>query len=69
MNGIPRERDPNLVKLENDVFGKMTQKLRESLPLEVQDQPKKSDTTHVSFEDALRELSSLDSLEPTEDKS
>ena len=47
----------------------MTQKLRESLPPEVQDQPKKSDTTHVSFEDALRELSSLDSLKPTDDKS
>ena len=69
MKGIPRERDPNLVKLENDVFGKMTQKLQESLPPEVVNKPPESNTKHVSYEDALRELSSIDSLESTDDKS
>ena len=69
MNGIPRERDPNLIKLENDVFSKMSEKLREALPPEAIDKPKQLDTTFVSVEDALKELSSLNSLESTDNKS
>ena len=57
MNGIPRERDPNLIKLENDVFGKMNQELQKELP----NLPKSQETNvkFVSVEDAIRELSDI----------
>ena len=66
-NGIPasRERDPNQVKLENDVFTKM----HAAIP-----QPKKEEKTQpevniqpVGLEQALREL--LDGVESLDDKS
>ena len=66
-SGIPasRERDPNQVKLENDVFAKM----QAAIP-----QPKKEEKTQpeaniqpVGLEQALREL--LDGVESLDDKS
>ncbi len=64
---IPRERDPNLIKLEADVFGKMREAIKPVIPpSENLSQP---GVKHISLEDAIRELSSLDSLESTDDKS
>jgi hypothetical protein len=66
-SGIPasRERDPNQVKLENDVFAKM----QAAIP-----QPKKEEKTQpevniqpVGLEQALKEL--LDGVESLDDKS
>ncbi len=66
-SGMPasRERDPNQVKLEQDVFAKM----RNAIP-----KPKEDITTQpgasikpVGLEQALKEL--LDSTEPVDDKS
>ena len=66
-SGIPasRERDPNQVKLENDVFAKM----QAAIP-----QPKKVEKTQpegniqpVGLEQALKEL--LDGVESLDDKS
>ena len=57
MFGERRERDPNLIKLENDVFGKMNQELQKELP----NLPKSQETNvkFVSVEDAIRELSDI----------
>ena len=66
-SGIPasRERDPNQVKLENDVFAKM----QAAIP-----QPKKEEKNQpevniqpVGLEQALKEL--LDGVESLDDKS
>jgi len=66
-SGIPasRERDPNQVKLENDVFAKM----QAAIP-----QPKKEEKTQpevniqpVGLEQALKEL--LNGVESLDDKS
>lgn len=67
MKHIPRERDPNLINLERDVFSKMSEATAAKNP-----KPSVSQDTgvkHVSFEDAIKELSSLDGLESTNDKS
>lgn len=65
--GIPssRERDPNQIKLENDVFAKM----RDAIPMPAEDSISVStpDVNHVSIEQALKEL--LDSTESIDDKS
>ena len=66
-SGIPssRERDPNQVKLEQDVFAKM----RASIPTpkkENKPQPE-ANIQPVGFEQALKEL--LDSTESIDDKS
>ena len=61
-SGMPvsRERDPKLVKLENDVNQQMSDLLKKDLPKEetkpVEQLP---EIKHVSFEDALKELSDL----------
>ena len=64
-SGIPatRERDPQSIKLEQDVFAQM----KSVLP-----QPKKEDTpeinlNHVGLEQAMKEL--LDGVESLDDKS
>ena len=67
-NGIPssRERDPNQVKLERDVFAKM----RAAIPKEpkVNNTPKQeSNVDHIGIEQALKEL--LNGTESIDDKS
>ena len=66
MKHIPRERDPNLVNLERDVFARMNKATETENPAP---SVPKTGVAHVSFEDAIKELSSLDSLESADDKS
>lgn len=66
-SGMPaaRERDPNQVKLEQDVFAKM----RNAIPKPKEDTISQPETNikPIGLEQALREL--LDSSEPVDDKS
>jgi hypothetical protein len=57
---VSRERDPKLVKLENDVNKQMSDLLNQDLPKE-ENKPveKLPEIKHVSFEDALKELRDL----------
>lgn len=65
--GLPvgRERDPNLIKLENDVFGRINDEI--APPQEAQPSPPQPKVNSVSFEQALRELAN--GFEPIDDKS
>ena len=67
MVNVPRERDPNLIKLEDEVAKKMNAAVSKP-ELKAKKQPH-SDISHVSFEDALRELSALEGLESLDDES
>lgn len=60
---IKRERDPNLVGLENNIFSKMN----EILGPDIKQSSPKTDVKFVSFEDALKELLELEksSVVPT----
>jgi hypothetical protein len=60
---IKRERDPNLVGLENNIFSKMN----EILGPDIKQSGPKTDVKFVSFEDALKELLELEksSVVPT----
>ena len=65
--GMPsfRERDPNQIKLEQDVFAKMRAALPKNTPV---DQPSAvSDIQPVDIKQAMQEL--LDSTETIDDKS
>ena len=66
--GIPssRERDPNQVKLEQDVFAKMRDALPKKAVQPVQPSTN-NDIQPVDIEQAIREL--LDSAESIDDKS
>ena len=65
MFGARKERDPNLIKLEQDVFGKMHQEIQKEQPVLPETQSNGVD--FVSFEQALRELSDIS--QSTDDKS
>lgn len=60
---IKRERDPNLVGLENNIFSKMN----EILGPDIKQPGPKTDVKYISFEDALKELLELEksSVVPT----
>lgn len=64
-SGIPatRERDPNLVKLETDVFSQMSDLIVKQDQEDIKDDQKDNKVVdkvrHVGFEDALKELSDL----------
>ena len=67
-SGIPssRERDPNQIKLEQDVFAKMRAAIPK--PPKVDDKPAQvSNVENIGFEQALKEL--LNSAESIDDKS
>ena len=66
--GIPsiRERDPQQVKLEQDVFAKMQEVASPSIPKE-QNIQQVQNITNVGLEQALKEL--LNSTESIDDKS
>jgi hypothetical protein len=66
--GIPsiRERDPQQVKLEQDVFAKMQEVASPSIPKE-QNVQQVQNVTNVGLEQALKEL--LNSTESIDDKS
>ncbi len=72
-SGMPvtRERDPNLVKLENDVFSEMSDLIAKQNQVNTEEDQKDSKTVdivrHVSLEDALKEL--LNGFESFDDKS
>ncbi len=53
---IKRERDPNLVGLESNIFSKMN----EILGPDIKQPGPKTDVKFVSFEDALKELLELE---------
>lgn len=53
---IKRERDPNLVGLENNIFSKMN----EILGPDIKQPGSKTDIKFVSLEDALKELLELE---------
>jgi hypothetical protein len=53
---IKRERDPNLVGLESNIFSKMN----EILGPDIKQPVPKTDVKFVSFEDALKELLELE---------
>ena len=61
-SGIPatRERDPNLVKLETDVFNQMSDLVakqnQEDIKYDQKDNKIKDKVRHVGLEDALKEL-------------
>tara|TARA_R110001606_G_scaffold23706_1_gene79413 strand:+ start:430 stop:684 length:255 start_codon:yes stop_codon:yes gene_type:complete len=58
-SGMPvsRERDPKLVKLENDVTQQMAELLYNELPKEeIKHVDKGPEVRPISFEDALKEL-------------
>ena len=61
--GIPanRERDPNLVKLENDVFSQIGKVIQDNKPKQskILGNANNSEIKHISFEDALKELRDL----------
>lgn len=65
--GIPiqRERDPQLQKLENDVFSQMNQAIQPQLPVDVP--PEVPDIQPVDFNQALKEL--LDMSKSVDDES
>ncbi len=65
--GIPvnRERDPNLVKLESDVFSRINDEI--TPPREEQPKVESGTVNHVSLEQAMKELAN--SIEPIDDKS
>ena len=65
--GIPvgRERDPNLVKLENDVFGRISEEI--APPREAQPSIPQPDVNFIGIEQALRELAN--GFEPIDDES
>ena len=64
-SGIPatRERDPNLVKLESDVFSQMNDLIEKQNQVDIKKDQKDSKSInvvrHVGLEDALKELSEL----------
>lgn len=64
-SGIPatRERDPNIVKLENDVFSQMNDLIIKQNQVNTKNDQKESKSVnivrHVGLEDALKELSEL----------
>jgi len=64
-SGIPatRERDPNLVKLESDVFSQMNDLIEKQNQVNVKEDQKESKPVdvvrHVGLEDALKELSEI----------
>ena len=64
-SGIPatRERDPNLVKLETDVFSQMNDLIEKQNQVNVKEDQKESKPVdvvrHVGLEDALKELSEI----------
>jgi hypothetical protein len=59
--GIARERDPALIKLESDIFGKLIEVgVEEDKRVGfVQTPPRTSLTAALSFEDALKELAEI----------
>jgi|TARA_R100000479_G_scaffold68187_1_gene32411 hypothetical protein len=65
MFGAKKERDPNLIKLEQSVFGRINQEIQKVQP-ELPDTAK-NNVNFVSFEQALRELSDIS--KSTNDKS
>ncbi len=70
-SGIPieRERDPNLTKLEGDVFSNLNKAIEQSQPKEVpQPTEPQMQVSHIDFEEALKQLAA-DSIEPVDDKS
>tara|TARA_R110001592_G_scaffold272177_1_gene538746 strand:+ start:549 stop:818 length:270 start_codon:yes stop_codon:yes gene_type:complete len=66
--GMPssRERDPNQIKLEQDVFSKMRAALPKNTPTAAQP-PAVNDIQPVDIKQAMQEL--LDSTETIDDKS
>lgn len=64
-SGIPatRERDPNLVKLESDVFSQMNDLIEKQNQVDIKKGQKDSKSInvvrHVGLKDALKELSEL----------
>mgnify|MGYP003111578009 CR=1 FL=1 len=53
-----RERDPNLIKLENDIFSQMGKVIQDNRPEEskIQNTSNNIEVKHISFEDAIKEL-------------
>jgi hypothetical protein len=56
--GIPRERDPNLVRFETEVFGALKEMVREEDERVgyIEIKSKSSMMEPLSFEDAIKEL-------------
>lgn len=51
------ERDPNILKLEQEVFAKMHEVVKPQL--QNQEQPAVTDVHFISFEDAIKELAQM----------
>lgn len=62
---VTRERDPNLIQLENNVFNQLAQIARENSPkTEIPIVSKITAIRQVSVEDAIRELLDLEKNAP-----
>tara|TARA_R110002012_G_scaffold301322_1_gene501535 strand:- start:221 stop:475 length:255 start_codon:yes stop_codon:yes gene_type:complete len=56
---VSRERDPQIKKLENDVFSSIQSKLNDELPPQQPEQAPQPEVKSVNFADALKELRDL----------